>query len=80
MQGAILVHTPSYIPDFVPSNFHMFGPKEEALRRSRFSSGIKVIGAVRNWLKTQPKNFFSDEIKKHVKRWNRCVEVEGDYI
>jgi hypothetical protein len=38
------------------------------------------IGAVRNWLKKQSKNFFSDGIKKLMKRWNRCVEVEGDYV
>jgi hypothetical protein len=24
--------------------------------------------------------FFSDGIKKLLKRWNRCVEVEGDYV
>jgi hypothetical protein len=24
--------------------------------------------------------FFSDGIKQLVKRWNRCVEVDGDYI
>jgi hypothetical protein len=46
----------------------MFGPMKEALRGRRFSSDGKVIGAVKNWLKTQPKNFFSDEIKKLVKR------------
>jgi hypothetical protein len=26
------------------------------------------------------KLFFSDGIKKHVKRWNRSVQVEGDYV
>jgi hypothetical protein len=39
----------------------------------------------RNWrgaksLQTQQKNFFSDGIKKLAKRWNRCVEVDGDYV
>jgi hypothetical protein len=59
----------------------MFGPMKVALRRRRFSSDEEVIGAVQNWSKTQPKNFFfSGEIKKHVKRWNRCVEVEEDYV
>jgi hypothetical protein len=59
----------------------MFGPMKEALRGRRFSSDEKVISAVQNWLKTQPKNFFfSDGIKKFVKPWNQCVEVEGDYI
>jgi hypothetical protein len=59
----------------------MFGPIKEIVERRRFSSEEVVIGAMQNWLKTQPKNFFSDEIKKKlVKRWNRCVEVEGDYV
>jgi hypothetical protein len=45
----------------------MFDPMKEGLRRRRFSSD-EVIGAMQNWLKTQPKkkkkNFFSDGIRK----------------
>jgi hypothetical protein len=52
---------------------------KEILRRRRFSSDVEFIGAVQNWLKRQPKNF-SDGIEKFVKRWNRCVEVEGVYV
>jgi hypothetical protein len=37
---------------------------DETLRGRRLSSEEEVIGAVQNWLKTQPKNFFSDGIKK----------------
>jgi hypothetical protein len=44
----------------------MFGPMKEAPRGRRFSSDIEVIGAVQNWLKSQPKTFFSDEIKKKL--------------
>jgi hypothetical protein len=29
---------------------------------------------------TKKKLFFSDGIETLVKRWNWCVEVEGDYI
>jgi hypothetical protein len=36
----------------------MFGPMKEAVRGGRFSSDDEVIGAVQNWLKTQPKNFY----------------------
>jgi hypothetical protein len=39
----------------------MFGPMKEALRRRRrkrrFSSDEEAIGAVQNWLNTQPKTF-----------------------
>jgi hypothetical protein len=31
---------------------------KEALRGRRFLSGEEVVGAVQNWLKTQPKTFF----------------------
>jgi hypothetical protein len=58
----------------------MFGPMNEALRGSRFSSDEEVIGGVQIYLKTQTKNFFLTEFKKKlVKLWNRCVEVEGGY-
>jgi hypothetical protein len=52
---------------------------KEALRRRSFSSD-EVIGKVQNWLRTKSKTFFLTELKKIVKRWNRCVEVEGDYV
>jgi hypothetical protein len=62
----------------------MFGTMKEALRGRRFSSDEEAIGAVQNWLKTQPKkkkkNFFLALLKKLVKSWSRCAEVDGDYI
>jgi hypothetical protein len=42
----------------------MFVPMKEALIGRRLSSDEEVIGALQNWLKTQPKTFFSDRIKK----------------
>jgi hypothetical protein len=40
------------------TEFYMFGSMKEALRGRRFSSDEEVIGAVQNWLKTQPKTLF----------------------
>jgi hypothetical protein len=39
---------------------------KEAVRGRRFSSDEEVIGAVQNWLKTQPENvfFFLMDFKK----------------
>jgi hypothetical protein len=54
MEGVILVHFTPKGPDFSPGDFHMFGPMKEALG-GRFSSDEEVIGAMYNWLKTQPK-------------------------
>jgi hypothetical protein len=58
-------------------DFHVLRPVIEAHREIRFSSDEEVIGAVQNWLKTQPKTVFFDGIKKLVNSWNRCVESRG---
>jgi hypothetical protein len=39
---------------------------KEVLRGRRFSSDEEDIGAVQNWLKTQQKNTFCDEVKKKI--------------
>ena len=36
--------------------------------------------AVHQWLRAQPKTFFSDGIKKLVGRWEKCIAKQGDYI
>jgi hypothetical protein len=53
---------------------------KEAIRGRRFSSDEEVIGTVQKFIKDATKNFFLTEFKKIVKRWNRCGEVEGDYV
>jgi hypothetical protein len=61
-----MMEHPPYRPDLAPSDFHKFDPVKEALRRRRFSTDEEVIRSVQNWLKTQPKNFFLMELKKHL--------------
>jgi histone-lysine N-methyltransferase SETMAR len=78
--GPELMENPPHSPDLVPSDFHMFGPMKEALKGGRFSSDEEVIGGVKNLLKTQSKTSFLTELRKPVKLWNRCTEVEGDYF
>jgi hypothetical protein len=62
MEGVILVHFTPKSADLAPRDFHIFGPMKEDLRGGRFSSDEEVIGAVQNWLKTRPKNFFPEGI------------------
>jgi hypothetical protein len=49
----------------------MFGPVIEAVR-GRFSSDEGVIGTVQNWLRRGGGGT--------LKRLNRCIEVEWDYV
>jgi hypothetical protein len=58
----------------------MFGPMKEALRGRKFSSDEEVIGAGAKLVKDATKNCFPNGTKNLVKPWDRCVEVEGNYV
>jgi len=56
------------------------------LRRSRTASLLwrrdddEVRSALHEWLRTRPNEFFSRGIYALVKRWRKCIELEGDYV
>jgi hypothetical protein len=52
-----------------------------ALREGETCEGTaEVQSAVQEWLRTRPKEFFSLRIYALVKRWPKCIELEGDYV
>jgi len=72
---------PAYSLDLAPSDFHLFRPLKEALSGRRFScDDDNVKAAMHQWLRAQPKTFFSNGIKKFVRRWEKCIAKQGDYI
>lgn len=79
MGWEILPHPP-YSPDLAPSDYHLFGPLKEALRGKKFSNNEEVKEFVGNWLKQQDKDFFASGIKKLVHRWDKCINIRGDYV
>ena len=63
----------SYSPDLAPSDYHLLGPPKEALRGRRFTSDQEVKEAAHAWLAAQPKTFLSEDIRKLVQGWTKCV-------
>jgi hypothetical protein len=63
----------------VPSDFHVFGPLKDSMSGTQFRDDDEVRSAVREWLRTHPK-FFSRGTYALVKRWRKCIELEGDYV
>jgi len=45
-----------------------------------FRSDEEVQQAVHEWLRSQPKVFFSRGIHALPKRWNTCMVRSGDYV
>ena len=70
----VLPH-PSYSPDLAPSDFHLFGPLEDALRGTRFEDDESVIRAVRTWLCEQETSWYMHAL---VSCWCKVVDVDGD--
>ena len=71
---------PPYSPDLTLSYFHVFGPLKDALSETQFRDDDEIGSAVHEWLRTRQKEFFSRGIYTLVKRWCRCIELEGEYV
>jgi histone-lysine N-methyltransferase SETMAR len=71
---------PPYSPELAPSDFHLFGPMKEHLRGHKSEEDSEVMEAVQSWLKTTPKSFFLEGIRKLVYRWTNCAGKQGDYV
>jgi len=72
-----LPHMP-YSPDLTSSDFHIFGPLKEAMGGKSFRSDKEMQQAVHEWLHSQPKDISSRGIHALPKRWNTCMEHNGD--
>jgi histone-lysine N-methyltransferase SETMAR len=71
---------PPYSPDLAPNDFHVFGLLKEAMGGKSFRSKEEVQQAVNEWLRSQPKEFFSRGMRALPKRRNTCMERNEDYI
>jgi len=74
-----LLEHPPYSPDLAPSDFWLFPHLKKFLRGKRFSSNEEVIATVEGYFAGLPENHFKDGIHKLEDRWNKCVELLGEY-
>lgn len=79
LRWELLPHPP-YSPDLAPSDYHLFPNMKKPLRGVRFESLNDVKRAINRWIAETPKNFFEDGLKKLVTRWDKCIQLNGDYI
>jgi len=50
------------------------------LSGERFPDDDAVEGAVRAWFRQQPKEFYAAGFQGLVKRWDKCLNLYGDYV
>jgi len=78
--GFELIDHPPYSPDLAPSDFHLFPKMKKELAGRHFPSNDDVISAVNDFLRVAEENFFLTGIRALQHRWQKCVNLEGDYV
>jgi hypothetical protein len=63
-----------------PSDFHFFPSLKRTFEGRRFTINEDVEEAVRTFVRTQNTDFYQQGFFKLVKRWDKCINVGGDYV
>jgi len=71
-------HLP-YSPDLAPSGYHLFPNMKTWLAMQRFDDAELQAG-VNEWLKSQAAKFYDDGINKLVHCYDKCLNLNGDYV
>jgi hypothetical protein len=66
----------THSPDLAPSDFHFFPTLKRAFEGCRFTTNEDVKAVVR----TQDTDLYQQRFFKLVKRWDKCINVGGDYV
>ena len=75
-----LLPHPPYSPDLAPCDFFLFPNMKKWLAGKRFMSNEDIIAKTDAYFETFPKSYFMDGLKKLEKRWEKCIELKGDYV
>lgn len=71
---------PPYSPDLAPSDFYLFSKMKEHLAGKRFTDDEDLQHAVMDWLNSQAAVWYEEGISKLVSRYDKCLNVQGDYV
>ncbi|GBO08828.1 hypothetical protein AVEN_237620-1, partial [Araneus ventricosus] len=59
--------------------FHLFGPLKQHLGVKHFADD-DVQHEVLLWMRQQPKELYAAGIGALIKRWDKCINIGGDYV
>ncbi|GFW53271.1 histone-lysine N-methyltransferase SETMAR [Trichonephila clavipes] len=71
---------PPYSPDMSSCDFHVFGPLKKHLKRECFNSDDVLKDTVKDWVSSQPEEFWEQRILRLVHQWDRCAQAYGVYF
>jgi len=71
---------PLYSPYLAPSDYHLFPNMKTWLATQRFDDDAELQAGVNEWLKSRAAKFYDDGINKLVHRYDKCLNLNGDYV
>lgn len=74
------IQQPPNSPDLAPCDFFLFNRVKKPLRGTRFSSREEVMEKSQEALMGIPKTEYKKCFEDWIKRWHKCVAVDGDYF
>ncbi|GBL66719.1 hypothetical protein AVEN_138150-1 [Araneus ventricosus] len=80
MSGWSLIQHPPYSPDLAPSDFHLFGPLKRHIGGKHFADDEDIQHELLLWMRQQPKEFYAAGTGALIKRWDKCINIGGDYV
>ncbi len=71
---------PPYSPDLAPSDFHLFPSLKKWLGGRHFDSDVQLQATVDEFFSKQDASWYAHGIEKLVSRYNKCLDLLGDYV
>jgi len=71
---------PPYSPDLALSEYHLFIHLTKWLASQSSEDDDRLKTGVTTWFKSLTADFFDTGIRKLMPRYQKCVEVRGDYV
>ncbi|XKL62031.1 hypothetical protein PGB90_001864 [Kerria lacca] len=78
--GWTIFDHPAYSPDLAPSDFHLFTKLKTELGGTHFQNDEELKTTVHEFFKKCTPDFFSVGIEKLVTRYEKCLNLQGDYV
>ena len=75
----LLLHA-LYSPNLVPSDYFIFQNLKKWLGGQIFANNEKVESAVNGYFKKLNGSHYKQGIETIEHRWEKCIELKGDYV
>ena len=79
-EGIEVLKHPPYSPDLAPSDYWLFSDMKSQLRGRKFGSRSALGTAIYQYGKKTPTQSFRRAIQDLIKRWDRCVRMQGEFV